>query len=88
MYQGDLKLVRRHEDGSLQLFNIARDPSESRDLARDQPAQAAELDQRLATYLKDVGAAMPSIRDVSGPVTPAQDLPGERRGKRTRKPSP
>lgn len=88
LYQGDLKLVRRHEDGMVQLFNIARDPSESRDLAPDQPAQAAELDQRLAAYLKDVGAAMPSIRDVSGPVTPAQDLPGERRGKRTRKPSP
>jgi len=84
LYQGDFKLVRRHEDGALQLFNLARDPSETRDLAHDQRALAAELDQRLAAYLKDVGAAMPAIRDVSGPVTPAQDLPGERRGKRAR----
>jgi arylsulfatase A-like enzyme len=56
---GDLKLIEWYEDGRLELFDLARDPGEQRDLARAQPAQAAALAARLQGWREGVGALMP-----------------------------
>ncbi len=37
IYLGDFKLIRVYETGALELFNIAKDPGERRDLAREMP---------------------------------------------------
>lgn len=57
---GDFKLIRIYESGSLRLFDVAKDPGESRDLAADMPEKAKQLDQRLSDYLAAVGAQMPT----------------------------
>ena len=88
IYLGDFKLVRLYETGALRLFDLARDPTESRDLALSSPSKASELDQRLAESLREVGAAMPRLRDVGAGAVGAEDLPGERRGKRPKKGTP
>jgi arylsulfatase A-like enzyme len=54
--EGDWKLIEHYEDGRVELFNLAKDPSETRDLARDEPKRAAELKAKLAAWLKEVGA--------------------------------
>ena len=54
----DLKLIKFYETGRLALFNIKADVSEKNDLAKQMPEKAAELDQMLATYLKDIDAQM------------------------------
>ena len=55
---GNLKLMKFYEDGRLALFDLAADISEQNDLAKQLPANAAQLDARLTKYLKDIDAQM------------------------------
>jgi uncharacterized protein YciW len=50
--------VRNYERKTARLYDLERDPGEERDLAASRPEKAAELDARLAAYLKDVAAQM------------------------------
>jgi arylsulfatase A-like enzyme len=43
----------------LELFDLARDPGESRNLAADQPALAAKLQSQLHRWIKESGAEVP-----------------------------
>lgn len=68
---GSWKLVKFYETGSLQLYELSKDPSERNDLAREQPERVAELDKKLTDYLKTVDAqfATPNANyDPSKPV--------------------
>lgn len=56
---GDWKLVEQYEDGSVELFNLASDPGEKNDLAEKEPARAAELKAKLASWRRSVGAQEP-----------------------------
>jgi arylsulfatase A-like enzyme len=47
---GDWKLILGPEEGTRQLFDVARDPRERRDLAAEQPERAAELERRIADW--------------------------------------
>ena len=58
--QGKEKLVEHFEDGRVELFDLATDPGERRDLAAERPERAAALKERLAAWRIGVGAAMPS----------------------------
>ena len=58
--QGKEKLVEHFEDGRVELFDLATDPGERRDLAAERPERAAALKKRLAAWRIGVGAAMPS----------------------------
>jgi arylsulfatase A-like enzyme len=58
--QGHEKLVEHFEDGRVELFDLATDPGERRDLAAERPERAAVLKERLAAWRTAVGAAMPS----------------------------
>ena len=56
--KGDYKLVRWYEDGSEELFNLADDISETRDLAAGQGLKRGELAAELDRWLKSVKAKM------------------------------
>ncbi len=53
------KLLEYYEDGRLELYNLSRDPSETRNLASEMPRKAAELQGRLRAWLDSVGAQKP-----------------------------
>ena len=57
---GDWKLLEYFEDERRELFNLRDDPTESRDLAKSQPAKVVELSKQLTAWWSDVGAKMPS----------------------------
>jgi hypothetical protein len=52
--------VEHFEETKIELFDLASDPGERRNLAGDRPARAAELAARLAAWRRQVGAAMPT----------------------------
>ena len=54
--EGDWKLIEQYEDGSLELYNIAQDPSETTDLAAAEPARVAALRGKLEAWRRSVGA--------------------------------
>ena len=56
---GSEKLIRSYESGAPMLFDLARDPGETHDLAPEKPARVTELERRLSEYLKAVGAQLP-----------------------------
>ena len=53
---GDWKLVEHYDDDQVQLFNLANDIGESRNLAPAEPARAAALRERLRAWRKSIGA--------------------------------
>jgi arylsulfatase A-like enzyme len=53
---GDWKLIEHYEDGTVELFNLAADPSETIDLSRKEPERTKDLRDRLAGWRKAVGA--------------------------------
>lgn len=59
---GDWKLIRFYETGGEELYDLAADGSETRDLAVSQPERRRDLSARLDAWLKEVGAQMPVPR--------------------------
>ncbi|MEM6468950.1 MAG: sulfatase, partial [Planctomycetota bacterium] len=57
---GDWKLIEQYEDRSIELYNLATDISESRNLAQSESAKANELYARLMSWQKATEAAIPS----------------------------
>jgi arylsulfatase A-like enzyme len=53
---GDWKLVEHYEDGQCELFNLARDPSETTDLAAREARRVARMKRQLAAWRESVGA--------------------------------
>jgi arylsulfatase A len=56
---GDWKLVQHFEDGSVELYNLADDSGETKNLATAEPQRAEELRRRLHAWRISVGAQMP-----------------------------
>lgn len=54
-----LKLVENFDDGSVELYDLANDLSEKRNLAAEHPDTAARLQKQLAQWRRQTGAAMP-----------------------------
>jgi len=54
--EGEWKLIEQYEDGSLELYNLAKDPSETTDLAAAEPARVAALRGKLESWRRSVGA--------------------------------
>jgi hypothetical protein len=57
---GDYKLIEYYEDGRLELYDLANDLSEERDLVALQPGIAARLQNLLHDHRDHVGAQMPA----------------------------
>ncbi len=60
---GDYKLIERFDDGSVELFDVRNDISETSDLADARPNLAADLKGRLHGWRETVDAAMPVAAD-------------------------
>jgi arylsulfatase A-like enzyme len=71
--KGDYKLVEFYEGGRRELFNVARDISESRNLAAEKPDVVKELAAELDAWRKDVGAKMPTPNPDYRPNPPNKD---------------
>jgi arylsulfatase A-like enzyme len=57
---GDWKLVENFEDNSVELFNLALDTGEMKNLAASDPARTADLRETLDAWRARVGARMPT----------------------------
>lgn len=55
----DWKLLHYHEDGHVEMFNLAQDPGEEHDLAARMPGKADELKAKLDRWLRSVDAQRP-----------------------------
>ena len=58
---GDWRLVEFYEDGRVELFNLAEDISEERDLAGEMPDKVRELKSKLDAWRDEVGAQTPRL---------------------------
>lgn len=58
---GDLKLLHFYEDQHDELYDLANDIGERRDLAKDRPADTKKLRDRLEKYLVAVNAQLPTV---------------------------
>lgn len=56
---GDWKLIEWYEDSAIELFNLAEDPGERRNLASSDPERAGALRKALGEWRVSVGARMP-----------------------------
>jgi arylsulfatase A-like enzyme len=57
---GDWKLLEQLEDGSVELFDLASDPSETKNLAATNPDRVNDLRQKLHAWRERIGAQMPT----------------------------
>jgi len=65
---GDWRLVRFYEGGRQELYDLARDPGETRDLAGTEPARLATLAAQLDGWLATVGAQLPTPNPAADPT--------------------
>jgi arylsulfatase A-like enzyme len=54
--EGDWKLIEHYEDGGMELYDLAKDPGETTDLAAAEPARVAALRGKLEAWRRGVGA--------------------------------
>ena len=59
---GDWKMVRFYEENEDQLFNLATDPAETKNVAQARPKELRALQQRLEAMQKDTDAKIPTLR--------------------------
>lgn len=59
LLQNKWKLIRNHEDGRLELYNLQTDLSEKTDLSEQYPDIARKLDKQLKNWLKQTHAPVP-----------------------------
>jgi len=73
---GDWKLIRRYEDGRVQLYNLHDDPSEQTDLAEKEPEHARVLADKHDQWLQSVGAKFLQEKDGHEPWRPNKSRNG------------
>ena len=67
--RGDWKLIEYFDTGACELFHLADDLGEKRDLAAERPAKLAELKAALAAWRKETGAVIPPDCRAYDPAT-------------------
>jgi hypothetical protein len=77
IHAGNHKLLEFFETGAVELYDLAQDPGETRDLAAAEPTRTAELRAQLAAWRQATGAAMPRMKTpaelaASDPTPPAR----------------
>lgn len=73
---GDWKLIEFYEDGRLELYNLANDPGERRNLINKEPQRASKLHQILIDWRKQVNASMPTVNPDYDPKRASEELVG------------
>ncbi|MHC4509167.1 MAG: sulfatase-like hydrolase/transferase [Planctomycetota bacterium] len=77
--EGDYKLIEFYEDGRLELYDLASDIGEKKDLATEMPQKAAQLQQKLARWRRSVKAKMPTPNPDYDPARADEWKPRPRR---------
>jgi len=54
--EGNFKLVKTWEQNKLELFDLSKDVSEANNLAEEMPEKTLELEEKLVSFLEEVGA--------------------------------
>ena len=67
--EGDWKLIEYFEDGNIELFNLALDPEESSNRAKDEPARVESMRSQLHLWQNQVGAPMPTLKPSTTPAS-------------------
>jgi arylsulfatase A-like enzyme len=57
--QGDYKLIKRYDDGSLELYNLRHDLGEKQNLAERFPDRTEAMKEKLDDWLRNTGAKRP-----------------------------
>lgn len=70
--RGNHKLIEYYEDNRLELYDLAADPAETKNLAGEMPEKAEELCRALHGWLLDVDAQMPTPNPGHDPARAAQ----------------
>lgn len=73
---GSWKLIEFYEDGRRELYNLADDPGEKRNLVRREPDRARKLYGLLADWRRSVNAAMPKPNPNYDPARASEELTG------------
>jgi arylsulfatase A-like enzyme len=60
--EGKWKMIRNYDDGSLELYDLHKDLSEKKNLAKKSPKVAKRLNQKLSSWLKETNAPMPTLQ--------------------------
>lgn len=76
---GDWKLIRWYEDGSVELFRVSADPGERYDLSALEVERTAALTGDLDGWLRRVEANMPTQNPAFDPAKPSGRLPPDER---------
>jgi arylsulfatase A len=71
---GDFKLIEFFDGKPSELYNLREDTGEQRNLAKSNPAKAAELAAKLARWRREVGAQMPAKNPSYDPGKPEHDV--------------
>jgi arylsulfatase A len=69
-------LIEFFEDGRLELFHLATDPGESKNLVRREAKRAAVMHQQLKDWRASVGAVMPKANPGYDPARSDMGLLG------------
>jgi arylsulfatase A-like enzyme len=77
---GDWKLIEFFETGRLELYNLADDPSERRNLATTQASRAATLRDQLHQWQESVDARFPTPNANNAPSGPLRSTGSGREG--------
>lgn len=80
--RGDYKLIEFYETGERMLFDLKTDLGEQKNIAMANPEIAADLGQRLKSYLAAVAAAMPKPNPDYDPDKEPVRMKGNKGGKR------
>lgn len=72
LIKGDYKLIHLYETNTSQLYNLAKDIGESKDLSKSQPELASSMESELLTRLKAIGADLPEMNPQYDPQNPPQ----------------
>ncbi|MBN8734153.1 MAG: sulfatase-like hydrolase/transferase, partial [Acidobacteria bacterium] len=59
--EGEWKLLEYFEDGHVELYNLERDPGETREVSAENAAVAGRLRRALEEWRREVGARMPVV---------------------------
>ncbi len=57
--QGDFTLLEFFEDGRLELYNVADDLGQQKNLAAALPEKTKQMQEKLAAWRTEIGAPMP-----------------------------
>ena len=71
--RGNWKLIYHHPDRRLELFHLAEDISETRNLAQKNPEKVKELAKILGDHLREAGGQMTIVKETGKPVPYADE---------------